>query len=204
MAFVPAANTVRATLEFVWGGQIVAITVSVRKLDGWDFPDYEQLKDHLENWWNTNLKPGLSTGIGLQKINVLDLNSSSAPSVEFPISPISYGGNPNASVPLNSAIVTSFKTPLRGRSYRGRAYMPGLTISSLLNPGVVTSAFAASLVTSWLALVTLLTGSGMEHVVVSRVQEGVELLSAVVTGITEYFVEQNLDSQRRRLVGRGS
>lgn len=204
MPFVGAPDTVRATLEFVWAGQIVAITISVKKPTGWDSTDYDDLNDALRSWWTSSLKGRMSDRAVLQKINILDLSSPTAPSIEYPVTPPEPGSVVIASVPNNTSLVTSFKTDLRGRSYRGRAYMVGIPISDTLNSVTATTTYATNMTLVWLALTAALTALSMQHVVVSRYTNNAPRLVADVTPITEYFTEVNLDSQRRRLAGRGT
>lgn len=203
MPFSPAAGTVRATLEFVWRGQIVAITISVRKPTGFDATDYDTLSAELLDWYQDAYKAYVSTQCALQKINILDLSSAIAPSIEYPISPNIPGGNIGGATALNATLVTSFKTDQRGRSYRGRNYFVGLPAPSMVDSGSVSSGVAAGITLVYAALAVRLASISMEHVVVSRQQNGVIMPVAVVTPVTEYFTETNIDSQRRRLVGRG-
>lgn len=204
MAFIPAPDTVRVSLEFVWAGQIVAITISVKRPGGWTSSTVNDLYDVVYDWWTNSVKPGLTNTLSLQNINILDLSSSSAPSYNFPVSPAEPGGSVSPSLPLNATIASSFQTLQRGRSFRGRVYMPGLTQAWLNNAGTITSAWQATILSWWINLLTAFAANAWQHVVVSRVADGVPRTTAVVTPIIGYFVEQHLDSQRRRLVGRGS
>jgi hypothetical protein len=67
-----------------------------------------------------------STDLTLNGVTVTDLRTDPAPQFEsvagsFPIT----GGDSVGALPLQTAALVSWKTALRGKSYRGRSYLPG-------------------------------------------------------------------------------
>lgn len=203
MAFIPAPNTVKVTLSFLWAGQIVEMTLAVRKASAWDTSEMDDLAAVVKTWWDSSLKNLMSSVVGFTNINLLDMTTDSSPSIDYPVSPVEFGANGTGSVQNNVSLVTSFKTDKRGRSYRGRSYMVGVPGNAIFNSGTATAAYSAGLVASWLALVAAFVGNAWEHVVVSRYHDLAARLVADIEPITAYSVELNFDSQRRRLVGRG-
>lgn len=203
MAFIPAPNVVKVTLSFVWAGQIVEITLSFRKNTAPTTTEINDLIQSVRTWWSTHMRAWVSNHISLTNINATDQSSDSAPSIDWPISPTEAGSVNVASVPTNSALVLSFRTPQRGRSYRGRVYIPGLPNSSLASATSITGAVVTAWSTVAAAIGSIGSAEGWEHVVVSRYANNAPRVVAESTDVTNYIVEFNLDSQRRRLAGRG-
>jgi hypothetical protein len=96
----------------------------------------------------------------------------------------------------------SWRTAKRGRSYRGRSFHIGMT-STMVTGSTLTAGTITSLTTAYNALLTAVNASGIALCVVSRFQNHVQLTNGESTPITVATIEGNLDSQRRRLIGRG-
>jgi hypothetical protein len=100
-------------------------------------------------------------------------------------------------MPGNVALVTSFRSTHGGRVGHGRVYNFGLVSTDLGSNGTVLAAVAAMWTSFWSTTSAAYTTSGLPLCVFSRKNLALYPVQAVVT-------EQNLDSQRRRLIGRGS
>jgi len=202
MAFIPVPNTIKLSFEWLVAGQIVAVTLSVEKASAVTVADLDTVNDMAVDWWNTDSKALQTATSTLTRTTSTDLTTSSSPVADNPITPIAgtAAGNP---LPNNAALVVSFKTANRGRSYRGRMYWPGIPQSQQLNPVTVQSAYAIGLATSVAAFLDDLDTAGYTPVVVSRQEDNVVRTTGVTTPITTLEVEQFIDSQRRRLAGRG-
>lgn len=205
MPFVPAENTAEVVLNGSWGGQNVAnvlnfvyeITLTVSELNS--------LAASVATAWLDNVSLFTSIGYVLTSVKATDLTTASSPSVEY-FPPTLYEGDADEpSVPNNSTLTISYSTDQRGRSYRGRTYMCAIPYSYLSTSVDLLLTNAALISNAWVGFFDdIETARDCNHCIVSRIQEGVTLTEAVVTVVTGYFVENNLDSQRRRLEGRGS
>jgi hypothetical protein len=107
-------------------------------------------------------------------------------------------------LPNNVTWAIKFNTANRGRSGRGRNYIIGLTkpkvAANLLNP--IT---AGQFVDGYLDLLTDLAASDWEWVVYSRFEDKVERTTGLAQPVVSVsFADLILDSQRRRLPGRGT
>lgn len=202
MAFIPIPNAVKVTIEFTLAGQTVVLTFTVSKGSPFSGADLISVANIFESWRDTNLRTLQSNTCVGSRIVVVDLSSQFAPSYELPIVTNAAGTATGDAYPNNVANVVSLLTTLRGRAFRGRSYMVGMAESwgsgsSIL---VVTATLLAN---TYNALQTSLTGSGMSLAVGSRQLNGVPRAIGVATPVSSFRVDTILDSQRRRLPGRG-
>lgn len=203
MAFIPTPNTVRVSFQFTWASQIVEITIAVTKAAPWDAADITTTLGDLKDWFDAELRPYLSNQIALVNLTGTSQESSSAPSIDLPITPPMSGGAGDPSTANNVTLVTSFLTALRGRSYRGRVYTPGLPQSDLGTSTTFLTAAATAMTAAYAAINAALTVAGAAHTVISTRTAGAPRVTGVATPVTSYRTETFADSQRRRLAGRG-
>lgn len=203
--FVPFENVAEVVLIGSEAGQEI---VSVHNFE---FPSalttsiLEALAGAVINSWIDNLAPILSTGLDLNAVKATDLTTVSSPGVTVPTPSGTDGNVDTAPVQINVALVLSEATDLRGRSYRGRVYQAGLPIGSLASPGSVTETYQTDFVNAYTGFFDdIETAESCIHVVCSRENGGVRRTVGVATPVTAYSANINLDSQRRRLFGRGS
>jgi len=208
MPFVPAEDTAMFELVGTYFNQVCENTLYLRDATGWTAEKLETAAELLHDWWDINFSQALSDQYGLINIKATDLTSETAPGIEWPITPIAYGKITGGGSPGNVALAVSFKTALRGRSYRGRNFISGLAKSSVVG-NTVNSGITANMQTSYGILVNQLELANLEHVVVSR-YSGVDAdgkpiprTNAVVTPVNAYVINADTDSMRRRLNGRG-
>lgn len=203
MAFIPVPNTVRLSLVFTLAGQTVVITLHAWKSGAVTLTDQQNLCAEMRSWWDTYLKLHCNNGMALQEINSVDLTSDSSPSYSLPVSPPIVGGVSEAAVPNNVAACISFRTASRGRSYRGRMFVPGMRNSYAATPTTLSAAAQ-----SWLAVAAANLGGylalhGFTQVIASRFHNNAPRVVGIVTPVLSAIIDDKLDSQRRRLAGRG-
>lgn len=204
MAFIATPNTARCALEFSYTGQQCVITLWFEAETSFDVTSLIALADALISWATTNLMPTAASALSLIGVRATAQDSSSAPSIFRPVAaPVVGGQTGNAQAPQVAA-VASLRTDLRGRSYRGRNYVPGIADSQTVNAGELSVTGAASLAAAYEALADVETATGTTHVVVSHYTGGAARGAGVTTPVTEYVVDQPLDTQRRRAFGRGA
>lgn len=124
-------------------------------------------------------------------IQVTDIRSATGPQFTAPLTPASTGtADP---LPGEVSLVTSIKTALRGRSFRGRWYWPSFVESTNDSTGRPTSALATSCTTFFTSF-----DSGINSV---AGWDGLGVISRSLLTITEatsFATNQAWDSQRRR------
>jgi hypothetical protein len=185
-------------------GQDVVNTLWFRKFPGgFSESDLGDLNTDLIDWWDTNVSPSLSSNLSLVEVTSTDQSSSSAPSVVTMTAV--PGGLTGEAGPGSNCITIKFTTNERGRSGRGRNYISGLREVDV-NGNTYDAGRISELVAGYDLLRTapLLSGAAVWNVV-SHFTAGSARESGYAIPITGVSVADNaIDSQRRRLTGRGS
>lgn len=96
----------------------------------------------------------------------------------------------DAMPPEVSAVVT-FRTTVRGRSRRGRVYLPPYTRGVLASGGILDPTVITALIAEFVGFNSALVSSSIVHSVASY-------LLGLATPIATYTVDNKLDVQRRR------
>jgi len=163
-----------------------------------------ELGAFLVAWWNTSIKASMPTTIALINVKLTDMTINIGPVVNYATGLPIAGTGGSASLPNNCALVLTKRTLLRGRSYRGRVYAPGL-VESIVTGNTVNSVTVTSILSNWSILISFTTtGGDWDMVVMSRISEGVERLEAEVNNVVSLDSDGIVDSQRRRLPRRGA
>lgn len=158
----------------------------------------------LHTWWTTQLKAILAQQLSLMSITSVNLDSPSAPSSVLTIG----GGEPatsaGPSVPSNCALVVTHRTALRGRSYRGRTYVPSIDRASTSGVDFITAPVLALISSAFTWLMTPANVGNFIWSVLSKRNANTDRPLGVLTPIVGVTMDAVLDSQRRRLPGRGA
>lgn len=204
MAFIPVPNGVSLCFHFTGAAQNWQFCLTLRKSAGEPLDtDLQQATADGHAWWTSTLKALVSTGVSLASIVAQDLTEEGGQQYQDTIG--EAGTMSGSSVPLNACAVISARTARRGRSFRGRNYLSGLTdaiLGSSMN--AITSGHASALAGAWASLRGTLDGHGLDHVIASKQHNGQVVSPADVNEVTAYVVDTLIDSQRRRLTGRGT
>lgn len=112
------------------------------------------------------------------------------------------GTGGSVQLPNNVTLCIKWTTENRGRSFRGRTYHVGLTESQVTDNEVVAVAMG-QFTTAYGALLTDLATAGWPLVIASRYANNQPRITGVATLVTGFSIDPFIDSQRRRLPGRG-
>lgn len=203
MGFVPAAHTCEVALRMSCDGVLGVNTLYFRAASAWTSVQMENLAADVTGWWGDNIAPITPPAVSLNEVYVLGLDSATDPSVlSTAFLPVvgSESANP---LPLNVTCAIGFRTANRGRSYRGRNYFFGFPDTAQTSVNQMSSAFHDALLAAYQAIPTDITYNGATHVVVSRYHDHALRVTAVVSNVTSYTLDTDLDSMRKRLTGRG-
>lgn len=205
MAFIPVPDTAEVLLFYTLNGQQMMNTLYFSKSGGWDSTSLQVLADAAWDHWATSVMIDLGDGLVLTGTRALDLSSATGPVAEHTQS-LNGSITDSPELPQNCAFAIKFTTAQRGRSFRGRIYLPGITTARQVSTGILsTSAADAFLEDVTGAIGDIATEASCEHVVVSRFTGGSPRVTGVATPVTGIsYTDTNLDSQRRRLPGRGA
>jgi hypothetical protein len=203
-------NTCLAEIRMTWAGQQVENTTY------WDFgeeplfADMTALATALANWWSANIADLVSDQVRIREVTVTSLDSATGPQANFVPPTFIDGALESPSLPNINSLSVSFRTALRGRSFRGRNYVVGLTESQVTDNTVdvpTTEGYQAA----YTALRTGATASIAAWSVVSRysgvdpvTKKPIPRVEGIATPITSVvIVDPIIDGQRRRLPSRG-
>lgn len=204
MAFVPVPDTAQAEIRMSLFGQAIENVLHFVVTGGWNPILLASLAATLADWWISEYSDFTTTDLTLREIYVKDIAVEGGAEVTDISAAGETGSIITQTAPSNCCACVSFRTGQSGRSYRGRSYISGIPISYVLE-NVLDSAAAIDIIDSYNTLAANLSAIDMQHVVVSRYNAGAPRLEGVATPVTTYlFADLDIDSQRRRLNGRGA
>jgi len=203
MAFIPWPNGVQLCFHFTTAGQNWEFCLALKKDSGAPTTsDLGTLANDAKSWWTSNLKHHLQEATLLNETQATDMTSEGAPDAVVTSGEAATDvGNP---APLNAAMVLSNRTAKRGRSYRGRTYVGGLIANSMASPVDYGASAISQLLTDFAALEAQLNTDGFTWVVPSKQHDGVVTNPAHLEPVIAHTMDAHIDSQRRRLFGRGT
>lgn len=204
MAFQAVPDTIRVNVRFLLFNQIVENVYDVNCPTGVDAAALADCRDAFIDWVPNTYMGSIShdcfwTGLELQNLSI---ENGSVLSYTAP-SPVAGGAN-SASEPGNVSFCVSARTGASGRSFRGRKYVAGVPIV-FRTGNQVAADWAADILAALNGLISTLNAINQVLVVVSKIADGVERLTGLSTPVINFtYTDLNIDSQRRRLTGRGS
>jgi len=155
------------------------------------------------DWWSNYLKVLQVNTVQLFMLRYTDLTTQTSGGIEYTTGlPIAGTYADDQGMPSNVTVAVKWTTGLRGRSYRGRTYHIG-TPRAEIEGNLIATDYRGDLVQAYGTLINRFTQTGGQMVVASRQNNGVIRTTGVSTPITAVSVEHTVDSQRRRLPGRG-
>ena len=203
LSFIPMPNGISLCFDFTTAGQNWQFCLNLRKSAGAPTDsDLANVCSTADGWWDGTFNDLVTDSTTLRQIRATDMTAQGAP--QHVLSVIDAGTDTNVPLPLGTAYVVSLRTAKRGRSYRGRIYVGGQSGATQTDEVTMTSSRASELAAAFLGLATSLDSGGFDVVVPSRMHNGVITNPAELNEVTAYVVDQKMDSQRRRLAGRGT
>jgi len=181
------ADTFRVTLNWDAGGsQSFHNVLHFFNATGNETDVYNDMNAHV----TTGMWGLINGGFKVTSVDVIDLGHAFT-SVHFATgSPAKWSGQAGGQVIPQGAAVITERTNLRGRSHRGRIYLPAID-ESVQNDGVLDAATVASSQTAWNTFLTAMGATNSQPVVASY-------KLSTESGITSYVVRPKLRTQRRR------
>jgi hypothetical protein len=168
----------------------------------WDITQMIVLAENFRDWWNTHYRQAVSDKVSLVQVQVRKYDPAVPLAYDLPVSPPLPGGRPGTVSPGNVTSTVSWRTGLAGRRFRGRIYNPGISEADTSEADELGSVVINLLAQAALQLITgaLTTGElGVFH----APKDTPSAFDNTITEVVSAVVEDILDSQRRRLPGRG-
>ena len=202
MPFIPIPNTAMHTVNYTWLGQLVQNVFHVRYAGPPDSTDIGVANDVIANWWNTEIEPNVSNQVEARSIIGTSQHVANGPQFTTAFAPGSVGQLTSPSMPSGTTVAVSWRTGLSGRSFRGRTYHVGLVEGQIVG-NEIDGATHSLLIGNYAQLLTDLLTSDLVLVVASRYTNNAPRVTGVATVINSVLLDTFIDSQRRRLAGRG-
>lgn len=208
MAYVPIINTAQVEIRGSLWGQKVENTLYFSHIGG---PiagiDLQALADEIEDWWSDEARARLCQAYEYREVFATDLTTAFTDTASTSVTTGWLGTYPTdaTTMPGNVTICAAFRTAGRGRSSRGRNYWPGMPRNTIVGNTVV-PAYMASIQALYRMLLPggIRPIPGWQWVVASRRTNNADRAVGLVTPVLDIvFADDNVDSMRRRLVGRG-
>lgn len=204
MAFIPVPDTVMVELFFDWRLQRCENTLYYKTSAAPTGLEADELLDLVEVSYATDIMAHLSADLSFvaSKATLLTTDSSFVVDHTFPFPVV--GSVESDSVPNNVTYAITFQTASRGRSFRGRNYVPGIPLAAIVGTEIGDT-LRGQLLTGYSNLRNLVgTSKTWDQQVVSRFHNNVPRTTGVATEcVGTGSADKVLDSQRRRLPGRG-
>lgn len=204
MAFIPVPNVAQVNIRSTLDGQRIENTLYFKHLSAWSGVELANLASLVRAWWTTGPRAQLSSGLVLREVYAVDLTSANGATATDAVTNDPGGPDTAFRVPNSVALCVSFRTAQRGRSYRGRNYVAGWTVDSVTG-NTFNSTKANAIKDAYEDLLVGLNDGEYQWVIASRYANGQPRTTGVwsyVTAVT--LVDLTVDSQRRRLPGRGA
>lgn len=208
MPFVPVENTVMAELRYTWDNEPVENTLYFRSADAPSAASMLALGNAIITWWGVSLQSSIADVVEFREVYLTDLTTATGPAVTANTGLPLLGSANNEPVPSNVAPCISFRTDMRGRSFRGRNYLIGLPGDSV-DSNTINATYLSDMVAAYQDLMALVASVDFVWVVVSRysgstIVDGKKVPTPRTAGIatevtTVVFTDNIVDSQRGRL-----
>jgi hypothetical protein len=202
--YIPVNDTVSAELRYTWDGQHVENVIHFTKSGGWSEEDRQTLGAALVDWYAAELNHRVSEDVTLNELFITNLETEDGETTTITDGLPITGAVAVRSCSNNDSLCASLRSANRGRSARGRFYAVGLRQDQLVN-----NTWDAEYAEQYRANIEALTTDdyvpdGMDLVIVSRQHNNAPRVAGVTYQVLAVvIVDLIVDSQRRRLPGRG-
>lgn len=203
MPFIPIPSTIKVELIFSWDGQRCENVFHVRTPNVINEGELDTVQAIFETWYETYLSDSQHQTVSLLKYVVSDASQQYGVGKEYAPGLV-YQGQITTSPSLPNNVTAAFKwnTGLRGRSYRGRTYHIGLYEETVTGNNIGAT-YLSGMISVYTQLLGMLDAGSLELVVASKFQGNQPRTTGVATKILTVTCDGVVDSQRRRLPGRG-
>lgn len=206
MAFVPAPNIIMAEVRYLLDNQHIENRLMINNSAAVDAAALEAMAILVWNWAENDLFPFLNASLRLVEVLTTDLTTVNGGQFTYAPDATTVGSEGGACLPNECAFCVSLRSTSRGRSARGRIYIPAIPVSAMVTQNNLSTTAASNLVSAVNSLVSLLLSGGKPLTIVSYVSNGIPRVGGPVYFEVENAVSTDtiIDSQRRRKPGVGA
>lgn len=204
MAFQPVPNGISCEIRSTLFAQQVENIIYFEQAGTPTAADVQEVAEAVEAWFIGSILPNLGSNVIYREVYARSLVTAAAPEWTANTNTGDVGGNAAGTLPNNVTWAVKFTTGLTGRSTRGRNYIYGVP-ENMVGGNDVDPDWAAAIVAGYQDLLAAPFPTDFVWSVLSRVQNHVVLANGLLYPInTVSFTDTVVDSQRRRLPGRGA
>lgn len=203
--FIPAPNCASVEIFYSANAVVCENVFHVNKASPYDNAALVALRNVVDTWDNTTWKGSRGNGASVFRIRCKALDTNSSPMDDYYLPTPRAGTIASPLTSGNSTLAFKLATNRAGRSYRGRWYLVGVTLANYGATANQYNVASANAIVSWLNLLkTNLAAAGHTLGVLSYATNKAWRTTAHFEPATGYLIiDYNIDSQRRRLTGRG-
>lgn len=208
MAYIPVPDVAQVEMVALMAGQRTQWVIHYKRdvAGDYDVAHLADLAAALVAAINGASVKGLFPATwSLIEVRAIAMESQFGPAVSASSGLPIVGTRAGAQLPNNVALVLTKRTSARGRSFRGRLYF-GPLVEADVTDNTVTPAIVTSIIGNLGAVLLTVVGASFTHKlqVVSRFTNNVARSEGIATPVTGWTSDGIIDSQRRRLPGRGN
>jgi hypothetical protein len=202
--YIPVVNVAQVDIQVTQFDQQMENTVHYYKSSPWSVTELENLANDMITNWVLFIANITSNSVQFAGVKATDLTTQTSASVTQLAPPGTSGRDPNAPLPAGVTKAIKLNTAARGHSAHGRLYFIGLTENDFID-NQITVAKRDAIVSGWADTIFAVAGSSSAApVIVSLCHNNVWRTTGTIEFVLSLGCSNlNLDSQRRRLSGRG-
>ena len=202
--FIPAADTVRVTIQMLQDSQVIENVINIHAGHSLTAADVDDIAGGVAAWWHDTARTNISTSVALVGVIARDIsNEGGYEKIDY-----SHAGDAGLAtgdpMPNEVSWKVKFSTATSGRNGRGGPFSVGLARNQV-EGNLVTTTYAGAVVTAWETLQEgfLLTGD-FSLAIVSYCHDHAWRTTALVTDVNSIgYFDRVVDRQGRRGPGRG-
>jgi len=189
-------------MQYTQFGQILENIFYFTKSGPWSSSDLVTLAASVVTEWTSNVRPNQSNDMTLDLVEATDVSVAGGAQITQPVGVV--GGNASVGITSSITLAIKFASGFSGRSHRGRMYLVGIPVGAVVFDQVA-ALYAAGIVAAYATFFGNINATTTSlHSIASYCNAGAWRTTGVTTPVTNYLVtDLNIDSQRRRLAGRG-
>lgn len=205
MPFVPAPNIVEVQFRYTYAGERCMNRIHVNVGDTPTAANCNELVIECGDWWLANVPPLVASTLALREVYAKSLETAIAPESTRTAGLPASGTKVGDPLPNSTSLALSLRSAMSGRSARGRWFWLGFT-EDQVDGNIVTNGAIVSLDAALTNLKSIIDGLSYVWVIVSYITNGAPRVGGPVyiDVATIAVVDSVVDSQRRRLPGRGT
>ncbi len=204
MGFVPVPDVVQVEFRCEMDGQLVENRWHVDCLHEPTADDLTNIANNVATVLTNDWKPQMPADVTLREIHLRSLHALNHLEHTALFTVGTVGGLANPLLPSNVSVCVSLRSQFTGRSARGRLYWIGLTENDV-SFSTISATRLTGIVAAVQAMIDALVAASFRWCIVSYRSGGIPRPGGPVKFIVEtaLVVDDVVDSQRRRLPGRG-